>query len=1217
MNILNCKTALFLLATTLTLPTLQINAEILNVPEDFETIQGAIDESEDGDTILVQPGVYEENLVLNRQDITLGSLFLTTGDADFITRTIIDGGGNDEVLRYLTGDDVPQRLTGFHIRNGSGDGGGGITVAGSNLTITDCLITDNQCDNPPYCSGLYIDRSSVHVLNCTFEQNEGLRTIEALEREFEVSFENCIIRDNTGIGIQIGLNIVAALRNCTIANNTEIGIRCFGGAQTRIEYCAVFRNGGGGIYCSSGSETEIVNCTVFGNSEYGIRGSVEGPIFSISNTIVWNNGGEYELTFNASTVDIEYTDIEGGRDALRHSGGGELTIGEGMIDEDPLFVDPDEDDYHLTEDSPCIDTGDPDSPEDLDETRADMGAFPFLRWGFIEGFVLDAEDNSPLEGATIRTSLEQSAETDDEGYWQIYLARVGQFDITSSLQGYNDLTEEDLELEAFDTLEVIFRLTHPEFQLSERRVVETLQLDEQSDIELSIRNDGNGLLSWVSTERSNNETEIWELLQSLNASEEVNDSRLEGVVFAEDHFFVSGANILGREDSTNMIYVLDREGNEVDRFDQLGEGRYGMRDLAWDGELIWGSGEENVYGFTTEGDRVRSFEGPHSNNSALAWDTDREVLWVARKTGGRIQAFDGEGNENEDLALDQKSLHIDGLAYRQDDPDDYNIYILHSPDNRAEMVHKMNPANGDTMFVTILEPEGGGTPGGAFMTNQFDHQFWAFMSIANDPDGDRIDIWQIVSDSPWFALDPAQGEVEAEASLDINLAFNSQDLAAGIWEGELVFTHNASEEEAILPVMLFVEDGDLSFRHLSLRIGWNLVSVNLQPDNHEDVPGLMSPLVERDLLIVMKNSDGEFYHPGYGFNNIPGWFVDEGYLILMSGEGLLTLRGVPVPPDLAIQLEEGWQIVSYYPRHQIEATVALSGIVDHLIIAKDGRGNFYLPDWEFSNMGNMREGQGYYLNVDVDCELVYQTGEDRIMGSADIPARLLINDLDWIDELNRSSTSFSLLLLTEDLEPGARLEAYTPSGVLAGRGIVGDDGRCGMALWGNDTIISGWVNHSCQQNYGERRHSCRRPYEILFNNGDQPVIKILGGAGVPARQVKLEWLDGEDAGWTAEGWGVARLVANEIVPVEFGIVSVFPNPFNSRTLIEYSLPEPAHTNLAVYDLTGRQVSLIKNDNQRAGVHTVVFNGSNLASGVYMVCLEVGGSKSQWKVALVK
>ena len=587
--------------------------------------------------------------------------------------------------------------------------------------------------------------------------------------------------------------------------------------------------------------------------------------------------------------------------------------------------------------------------------------------------------------------------------------------------------------------------------------------------------------------------------------------------------------------------------------------------------------------------------------------------------GGKdgLLAFDGEGNENEDLALDQKSLHIDGLAYRQDDPDDYNIYILHSPDNRAEMVHKMNPANGDTMFVTILEPEGGGTPGGAFMTNQFDHQFWAFMSIANDPDDDRIDIWQIVSDSPWFALDPAQGEVEAEASLDINLAFNSQDLAAGIWEGELVFTHNASEEEAILPVMLFVEDGDLSFRHLSLRIGWNLVSVNLQPDNHEDVPGLMSPLVERDLLIVMKNSDGEFYHPGYGFNNIPGWFVDEGYLILMSGEGLLTLRGVPVPPDLAIQLEEGWQIVSYYPRHQIEATVALSGIVDHLIIAKDGRGNFYLPDWEFSNMGNMREGQGYYLNVDVDCELVYQTGEDRIMGSADIPARLLINDLDWIDELNRSSTSFSLLLLTEDLEPGARLEAYTPSGVLAGRGIVGDDGRCGMALWGNDTIISGWVNHSCQQNYGERRHSCRRPYEILFNNGDQPVIKILGGAGVPARQVKLEWLDGEDAGWTAEGWGVARLVANEIVPVEFGIVSVFPNPFNSRTLIEYSLPEPAHTNLAVYDLTGRQVSLIKNDNQRAGVHTVVFNGSNLASGVYMVCLEVGGSKSQWKVALVK
>jgi|GEM_PF-2781918 hypothetical protein len=51
--------------------------------------------------------------------------------------------------------------------------------------------------------------------------------------------------------------------------------------------------------------------------------------------------------------------------------------GTGMLYENPSFVNPDEGDFHLQEDSPCIDTGDPKSLEDPDGTRADMGAFYF------------------------------------------------------------------------------------------------------------------------------------------------------------------------------------------------------------------------------------------------------------------------------------------------------------------------------------------------------------------------------------------------------------------------------------------------------------------------------------------------------------------------------------------------------------------------------------------------------------------------------------------------------------------------------------------------------------------------------------------------------------------------------------------------------------------------------------------------------------------------
>jgi hypothetical protein len=67
---------------------------------------------------------------------------------------------------------------------------------------------------------------------------------------------------------------------------------------------------------------------------------------------------------------------------------------------------------------------------------------------------------------------------------------------------------------------------------------------------------------------------------------------------------------------------------------------------------------------------------------------------------------------------------------------------------------------------------------------------------------------------------------------------------------------------------------------------------------------------------------------------------------------------------------------------------------------------------------------------------------------------------------------------------------------------------------------------------------------------------------------------------------------------KFGISQNFPNPFNPTTGISYSLSEDAFVNLQIYDITGRQVEQLVNSNIQAGYHTVTFDGSALASGVY-------------------
>jgi len=93
--------------------TLNEHISLINVPADFATIQGAIDMALDGDTILVQPGTYVENISYGG-GIVLGSMFLITQDTSYISSTIIDGSLGDVVASIGSGT-----ITGFSIKNGN------------------------------------------------------------------------------------------------------------------------------------------------------------------------------------------------------------------------------------------------------------------------------------------------------------------------------------------------------------------------------------------------------------------------------------------------------------------------------------------------------------------------------------------------------------------------------------------------------------------------------------------------------------------------------------------------------------------------------------------------------------------------------------------------------------------------------------------------------------------------------------------------------------------------------------------------------------------------------------------------------------------------------------------------------------------------------------------------------------------------------------------
>ncbi len=76
------------------------------------------------------------------------------------------------------------------------------------------------------------------------------------------------------------------------------------------------------------------------------------------------------------------------------------------------------------------------------------------------------------------------------------------------------------------------------------------------------------------------------------------------------------------------------------------------------------------------------------------------------------------------------------------------------------------------------------------------------------------------------------------------------------------------------------------------------------------------------------------------------------------------------------------------------------------------------------------------------------------------------------------------------------------------------------------------------------------------------------------------------------------------MPKAFALLQNYPNPFNPSTTIKYELPRASQVNLSVYDVLGRQVSVLVNERRNAGVHEVKFDASGLSSGMYFYRLQV-------------
>jgi len=88
-------------------------------------------------------------------------------------------------------------------------------------------------------------------------------------------------------------------------------------------------------------------------------------------------------------------------------------------------------------------------------------------------------------------------------------------------------------------------------------------------------------------------------------------------------------------------------------------------------------------------------------------------------------------------------------------------------------------------------------------------------------------------------------------------------------------------------------------------------------------------------------------------------------------------------------------------------------------------------------------------------------------------------------------------------------------------------------------------------------------------------------------------------------------------PAEFRLYPNHPNPFNAITLLSFQLPVAGHVTLQVFDLQGRLVETLIDGWRDAGSHSVVFDGSNLSSGLYLYRITAGSFDATGKMVLLK
>lgn len=378
---------------------------IFNVPGEYEKIEYAIFFTSSGDTVLVEPGIYYENI-----DFMNKSIYVLSTNGPEVTSIIANsenGNTYDEENSVVTIRNITEgisELNGFTLQGGYGKGvdfeyfisvasdpnafndimynyikSGGVSVINSNVSLNNLIIKNNHATN--FGAGIGLVDSQAMLNNILIENNhipdgDALGGGGIAINGGITSINNCILRNNSvglnlyqlngGGGILCGFNfsdtpLELTVNNSEIYNNSANIGAGIGALSGNIELNHLLIYGNTGEYGSAISLGEplglvidninmtITQSTITQNQGAFSIGLIDNSNIILANSILWNEQSNYEFTSlpNNSIINAEvyYSDVRI-LDNIYHIN---------SINSNPLFYNPNNFNFILNQDSPCID----------------------------------------------------------------------------------------------------------------------------------------------------------------------------------------------------------------------------------------------------------------------------------------------------------------------------------------------------------------------------------------------------------------------------------------------------------------------------------------------------------------------------------------------------------------------------------------------------------------------------------------------------------------------------------------------------------------------------------------------------------------------------------------------------------------------------------------------------------------------------------------------